>query len=51
MSPSRIIFFFGMWWQTFPQKMWVMGRGDDQDLQNKVSRTMNYKTQSMSKDH
>ena len=29
---------FGIWWQTFLHKMWVMGRGVPQNHKNKISR-------------
>ena len=46
---------FGMWWQIFPQRMWVIGRRVPQDHENKVSRLseifMINKTQLKSRNH
>ena len=43
------------WWQTYPHKMWVMGRDVLQDHKNKVSRPsaifMINRTQLKSKNH
>ena len=32
------LIYFRMWWQTFPHKMWLMGRRIPQGHRNKVSR-------------